>query len=32
MKIEACKICDNNHDRCKFACNCSTLVEVGGIG
>lgn len=30
MKVEACKICDNNHDRCKFACNCSTLVEVGG--
>lgn len=29
MKVEACKICDNNHDRCKFACNCSTLVEVG---
>jgi len=29
-KVEACKICDNNHAYCKFGCNCDTLVEVGG--
>lgn len=26
--IEACKICDNRHEYCKFNCNCSTLVRV----
>ena len=26
--VEACKICDNRCNYCKFACNCSTLVEV----
>ena len=30
MKVEACKICDNNHAYCKYGNNCSTLVEVGG--
>lgn len=28
QKVEACKICDNKCDSCKFACNCSELVEV----
>ena len=26
--VEACKICDNNCDYCRFNCNCSTLVEA----
>ena len=28
MKVEACKICDNQCGYCKYACNCATLVEV----
>ena len=26
--VEACKICDNNCGYCKYACNCSTEVEI----
>lgn len=26
--VEACKICDNNCGYCRFACNCSTEVEI----
>ena len=28
LKVEACKICDNNCGYCKYACNCSTEVDV----
>ena len=27
--VEACKICDNRCDYCKFACNCYTEIEIG---
>ena len=26
--VKACKICDNKCDYCKFACNCSTEIEI----
>ena len=28
LKVEACKICDNNCGYCKYACNCSTEVDA----
>ena len=27
-KVEACKICDNRCNYCKFACNCNEEVEI----
>ena len=26
--VEACKVCDNRCNYCKFACNCNSLVAV----
>ena len=28
MKTEACKICDQKHDSCKYANNCRTEIEI----